>query len=103
MTYKRRGLTGGKELEPGQKHESWIKQVSWGSHCHSGVQPQSRKESTDESVQHTSFRTRRLQCISSARSRDYCIYHGSSSAACSGSNMDGAGLAVTLHFKAEHP
>src|SRR6266853_5635637 len=29
---------------------------------------------------------RRLRCISAARSRDHCMYHGSSSAACSGGN-----------------
>src|SRR5713101_3639863 len=32
-------------------------------------------------------RTRRLWCISAAKSRDHCMYHGSSSAACSGSNI----------------
>jgi len=30
--------------------------------------------------------TRRLRCISPAKSRDHCMYHGSSSAACSGGN-----------------
>src|SRR5216683_5754357 len=29
---------------------------------------------------------RRLRCISPAKSRDHCMYHGSSSAACSGGN-----------------
>src|SRR6266851_9509714 len=29
---------------------------------------------------------RRLWCISAAKSRDHCMYHGSSSAACSGGN-----------------
>src|SRR6266851_8187708 len=28
-----------------------------------------------------------LRCISPAKSRDHCMYHGSSSAACSGGNM----------------
>src|SRR5713101_4680597 len=32
-------------------------------------------------------RTRRLWCISAAKSRDHCMYHGSSSAACSGGNI----------------
>src|SRR6266851_9786955 len=31
---------------------------------------------------------RRLRCILAAKSRDHCIYHGSSSAACSGGNTD---------------
>src|SRR6266851_3242031 len=30
---------------------------------------------------------RRLRCISPAKSRDHCMYHGSSSAACSGGNI----------------
>src|SRR5712671_2776226 len=30
---------------------------------------------------------RRLWCISPAKSRDHCMYHGSSSAACSGGNI----------------
>src|SRR6266851_4921892 len=30
---------------------------------------------------------RRLWCISPAKSQDHCMYHGSSSAACSGSNI----------------
>src|SRR5712671_1044879 len=30
---------------------------------------------------------RRLRCISAARSQDHCMYHGSSSAACSGGNI----------------
>ncbi len=41
-SYVRGGLTGGKEPEPGQKHESWIKQASWGSHRHSEAQSQGR-------------------------------------------------------------
>src|SRR6266851_2141604 len=32
-------------------------------------------------------RTRRLWCILAAKSRDHCMYHGSSSAACSGGNI----------------
>src|SRR6266851_6216537 len=31
--------------------------------------------------------TTRLRCISAAKSRDHCMYHGSSSAACSGGNI----------------
>src|SRR6266853_240926 len=38
-------------------------------------------------VQCASFQTRRLLCISAAKSRDHCMYHGSSSAACSGGNI----------------
>src|SRR5229473_3087038 len=38
-------------------------------------------------VQHASFQTRHLWCISAAKSRDHCMYHGSSSAACSGGNI----------------
>src|SRR6266851_9635172 len=38
-------------------------------------------------VRRASFQTRRLRCISAARSRDHCMYHGSSSAACSGGNI----------------
>src|SRR6266851_4173440 len=38
-------------------------------------------------VRRASFRTRRLWCISAAKSRDHCMYHGSSSAACSGGNI----------------
>ncbi len=39
-------------------------------------------------VRRASFRTRRLWCISAAKSRDHCMYHGSSSATCSGGNTD---------------
>src|SRR5216683_6191899 len=38
-------------------------------------------------VRRASFLTRRLRCISAAKSRDHCMYHGSSSAACSGGNI----------------
>src|SRR5216684_8573822 len=38
-------------------------------------------------VQHASFQSRRLWCNSAAKSRDHCMYHGSSSAACSGGNI----------------
>src|SRR6266851_2479344 len=38
-------------------------------------------------VRCASFQTRRLWCISAAKSRDHCMYHGSSSAACSGGNI----------------
>src|SRR6266851_1498149 len=38
-------------------------------------------------VRRASFRTRHLLCISAAKSRDHCMYHGSSSAACSGGNI----------------
>src|SRR6267154_5344521 len=38
-------------------------------------------------VRRASFQTRRLWCISAAKSRDHCMYHGSSSAACSGGNI----------------
>src|SRR5216683_8158910 len=37
-------------------------------------------------VRRASFQTRRLLCILAAKSRDHCMYHGSSSAACSGGN-----------------
>src|SRR5216683_5940569 len=38
-------------------------------------------------VRCASFQTRRLRCILAAKSRDHCMYHGSSSAACSGGNI----------------
>src|SRR6266851_9452861 len=38
-------------------------------------------------VRRALFRTRRLRCISAAKSRDHCMYHGSSSDACSGGNI----------------
>src|SRR5216683_7095581 len=38
-------------------------------------------------VRHASFQMSRLRCISAAKSRDHCMYHGSSLAACSGGNI----------------
>src|SRR6266851_8179448 len=38
-------------------------------------------------VQRALSLARRLRCISAAKSRDHCMYHGSSSAACSGGNI----------------
>src|SRR6266853_3775413 len=38
-------------------------------------------------VRRALFLSRRLRCISAAKSRDHCMYHGSSSAACSGGNI----------------
>ena len=75
------GLTGGKAPEPGQKQELWIKHALCGSHHHSESQLHSQ-DKEGELIQHASFRTRCLQCISAARSQDHCMYHGSSSATC---------------------
>src|SRR5713101_7571198 len=64
-----------------------MKQASWGSHRHSAVQSQGREEIWSVSAQRALSRTRRLWCILAAKSRDHCMYHGSSSAACTGSNI----------------
>src|SRR6266851_7452132 len=45
-------------------------------------------------VRRASFQTRHLRCISAAKSRDHCMYHGSSSAACSGGNIMSANAAA---------
>ncbi len=82
------GLIGGKLPEPGQKHKSWIKQALWGSQHHSESQVQSQAEE-GHIVQHASFQTRHLWCISVANSFNQQQYQGSSSSMCSGSNTHG--------------
>ncbi len=84
--YERGGLTGGKEPEPGQKHESCMKQAPCGSQRHSEAQSHGRLEIGRGLVRCALSRTRRRWCISAAKSRDHYMYHGSSSAACSGGN-----------------
>src|SRR5216683_7298821 len=93
IAYERGGLTGGKEPEPGQKQESCMKQAPWGSQRHSSAQSHGRWEIGRESVRRALSWTRRLWYISAAKSRDHCMYHGSSLAACSGGNKG-----PVLHF-----
>src|SRR5216683_3463034 len=87
ISYERGGLTGGKEPEPGQKHESCMKQAPCGSQRHSEAQSHGRLEIRRGLVRRALSRTKRRWCISAAKSRDHCMYHGSSSAACSGGNI----------------
>src|SRR6267154_5096358 len=64
-----------------------MKQAPCGSQRHSEVQSHGRLEIGRELVRRALSRTRRRWCISAAKSRDHCMYHGSSSAACSGGNI----------------
>src|SRR5712675_1254801 len=64
-----------------------MKQAPCGSQRHSEAQSRGRLEIGRVLVRCTLSRTRRRWCISAAKSRDHCMYHGSSSAACSGGNI----------------
>src|SRR6266851_4643450 len=63
-----------------------MKQAPCGSQRHSEAQSHGRLEIGGRLVRRALSRTRRRWCISAAKSRDHCMYHGSSSAACSGGN-----------------
>jgi len=79
------GLTEGKLPEPGQKHESYMKQALWGLQHHSESQVQSW-DKEGHTVCHSISWTWHLQCILAANLFDQQWYQGSSSSACSGGN-----------------